>query len=453
MQSELEKKLKGMLRLREGSSDVLRNREGVILEFKKTFGFGSLASYARAMASFANNKGGFLVFGVEPRPHRLVGVNAPVFGDIDPAKLTSFLNDHVSPELEWRMDITEIYQTSLGFIYTYPNSRKPVIATKNSGKHLKEGRIYYRYRGQTSAIRYPELRDIVDERIKQEQGAWMDLIRSVGESGVRHVAVIDTLRGVVTGGGAPYLIDEKLLSQMRVVKEGSFKETGGVPALKLVGELKTAREVSTQRLVPTGIHFEEIVTTFLAQRPLPSEDSLSYLKELLYQTSYILPLFFFISRARLTRQEAIKILEDVPTTMLHNRKKLISRIRGSLAIRQEGSAEGARRRIRASDSASFLSLLDTSQTQTQRRGLILAALRQNADLLAGIVDSKHLPRFLEAITHLNASQLVAPNRDRVMDLLLAAYTSSFHQMNSSEKGKFRKAVAYLDQVLFEPSVE
>src|SRR6266478_5170013 len=76
-------KLQSLLKLRNDSKNILQNRENSQLEFKETFNLGSLAKYSRTMAAFANNKGGYIVFGVEPSPHRLKGVNKGKFEECD----------------------------------------------------------------------------------------------------------------------------------------------------------------------------------------------------------------------------------------------------------------------------------------------------------------------------------------------------------------------------------
>lgn len=44
------------------------NREGITMEFKESYNHGSMAQYFKAMASFANNSGGYILFGVGDRP-------------------------------------------------------------------------------------------------------------------------------------------------------------------------------------------------------------------------------------------------------------------------------------------------------------------------------------------------------------------------------------------------
>ncbi len=57
-----------ILKLRPGSADILSNRESSQLEFKLSFDLRSGPEYARSMAAFANNEGGYLVFGVRNAP-------------------------------------------------------------------------------------------------------------------------------------------------------------------------------------------------------------------------------------------------------------------------------------------------------------------------------------------------------------------------------------------------
>ena len=50
------------------------NREGTKIEFKESYNNGSMAQYFRAIASFANNSGGYVLFGVGDKPRRLLGL-------------------------------------------------------------------------------------------------------------------------------------------------------------------------------------------------------------------------------------------------------------------------------------------------------------------------------------------------------------------------------------------
>lgn len=55
--------------LKVKSDGCLYHRESQTLEFKEAFNFAGLAEYFRDFAAFANNKGGWLIFGVKDRPN------------------------------------------------------------------------------------------------------------------------------------------------------------------------------------------------------------------------------------------------------------------------------------------------------------------------------------------------------------------------------------------------
>ena len=50
------------------SKGRVRNRERNDLEYKVSFGLNSWANYAKTMAAFANNIGGYIIFGVKDNP-------------------------------------------------------------------------------------------------------------------------------------------------------------------------------------------------------------------------------------------------------------------------------------------------------------------------------------------------------------------------------------------------
>jgi predicted HTH transcriptional regulator len=106
--------LRTILKLRPGVADILRNRESPQLEFKEAFHPPNRSKYAKTMASFANNRGGYIVFGVAPSPHKIKGLNAEKWEGWDPVQLTEFLNSSFSPQIEWRMGIIDDFPHPLG---------------------------------------------------------------------------------------------------------------------------------------------------------------------------------------------------------------------------------------------------------------------------------------------------------------------------------------------------
>ena len=212
-----DEELRSLLKLRSTTPPILKSREGSQLEFKETFNWGSRGAYARTMASFANNRGGYIVFGVKPSPHLLVGLKSDNFDTFEPAKATSFLNDCLSPEIQWEVGTVEVAGRRLGYLFCAEGLRKPVVCTKTVTDELKEGDIYYRYRAQSRTIRYSELRDLIDEVVLRERRAWQQVLSRVSLVGPTNIGVLDTVHGRIYGAGPPYLIDEKLVRELGVI--------------------------------------------------------------------------------------------------------------------------------------------------------------------------------------------------------------------------------------------
>ncbi|PAV24428.1 hypothetical protein CF392_16355 [Tamilnaduibacter salinus] len=92
---EFEELLKERLR-RNGKR--LYHREGQELEFKEQFNLAALADYFRDFAAFANNRGGFLIFGVKDSPREISGLSEKSqeqFEKVDPEKITGYLTGDI----------------------------------------------------------------------------------------------------------------------------------------------------------------------------------------------------------------------------------------------------------------------------------------------------------------------------------------------------------------------
>ena len=58
------------------------------MEFKESFNWSSKDKYAKSIAAFANNLGGFIIFGIKNNPRDLVGLKSNNFDEIDEAKIS-----------------------------------------------------------------------------------------------------------------------------------------------------------------------------------------------------------------------------------------------------------------------------------------------------------------------------------------------------------------------------
>lgn len=176
--------LTNIFTLQTGKPD-LRTRESSAVEFKQSFNFAGLAEYIKDFAAFANNSGGYIVFGVQNRPHIPTGLQNDQFENIDEERITEDVNQLFSPAIEWMKDIYVWNEKSFGIIYVHESRNKPVIAVKDGGREqeIKNGEIYYRYAARTEKIHYAELKQIIDEKIQNERREWQSLLERIAKIG------------------------------------------------------------------------------------------------------------------------------------------------------------------------------------------------------------------------------------------------------------------------------
>jgi hypothetical protein len=215
------------------------NRESSNLEFKANFHYGdSLVEYCRSMVGMANNKGGRIIFGVEDNPRKPTGMGNKKFIECDPSKINSCLLDHFSQEIEWELETVEYDSCLFGIIHINEADTKPIICKKAKSEILREGAIYYRYRGETKEIQYAELAKILDKEREKEKLLWIKHIEKIAIAGPKNAHILDTFRGELHTDKGKILIDESLLDKIKFIKEGQFSETEGAPTLRLLGDIE-----------------------------------------------------------------------------------------------------------------------------------------------------------------------------------------------------------------------
>jgi hypothetical protein len=240
-------------------TDKLRN-EGLTIEYKETFNFGSLAMYFKTMMAFANNKGGVIIFGVTNYPRTVKGLSFDSqFYKIDTEKIVMYMKEDMSDVLDFEMDILNINGIELGYIKVEKLKRKPVICKKNESDILKAGTIYYRYAGRSEVIGYAELRNIIEDIKVEERKSIMKNFNAIIKSGPENIQLINTNTGIIEWGKVPVLISEPLLKELKkevkFIEEGKFVETGGEPTLKVIGSLSTNKILKVQEKTNINIDY------------------------------------------------------------------------------------------------------------------------------------------------------------------------------------------------------
>lgn len=234
----------------------LYHRESQNLEFKESYNFAGLAEYLRDFSAFANNKGGYLIFGVKDKPKReLAGLADRAkeqFDKLDPEKISGFLLDIFSGHVSWEHEIFSIYDKYYGVFYVHEAFIKPIVCKKDEGRdqELRNGEIYFRYGGRTQKIQYSELEAIINARIEMNNSQWVDLVNKIGKSGPQNAAILDTEKDLIEKNESRILVvDEELVKSIQWIREGDFSEVKGERTLKLIGSVQPIEHVEVVKRI------------------------------------------------------------------------------------------------------------------------------------------------------------------------------------------------------------
>lgn len=408
-------------------SDRLTSRENSWLEFKEAFVWLNLGKYIRTAAAFANAKGGYIVYGVANSPHTLIGLKDDRFNKLDPAKLTEYLSDHFDPEVEWECHIHEVDGKEYGLLYFYESRNKPVICRKGAddSKSLKEGEIYYRYKGRTQTIRYAELKELIEERRKHEQLLWFKHLKEIARVGINEAGVFDLRSGKVSGTGGHFFIDESLLSQVSFIREGEFSEKKGKPVIKIIGEARSlsgtpaGTGVNTRIIKTKGIRAADIILAFLRSDKIGEPKN--YLTQICYENTAFLPFYYLLKLGKLTLTDATKIIDNEHST--HPAKgKLFERIQD--------------------DSSITLKIPASKNVSGQRK------MRVREDLLKKNIPTHFEPQYLlDLLMMIRTLQINEIDKHFVKELLETLFNKYYAHGEARVTDEIRRSVCYIDMVI------
>lgn len=225
-------RLAKLLQGKAGAPGSLAITETDQIECKKSVNF-----VMKTIAAFANNKGGYFVFGVENGSFNVVGLPDDKFEKYDLNKLNQNIRDQLGIGLEIQTAIRQINGKKVGIVYIGPAHTKPVIFI-HSGGDVAQGHIYYRYPGEDRLISPTDLQRLIEERMQQlSQTILSKHLANIMRFGIENAAVMNLATGEIDGKAGSFLIDEALLPQISFVKDGEFVERSGAPTLKLIGEV------------------------------------------------------------------------------------------------------------------------------------------------------------------------------------------------------------------------
>jgi hypothetical protein len=160
-------------------NDLFRD-ESQQVEFKLTLqsDLNSLLGYAKTLAAFSNNVGGYMFFGVSDE--RIpVGVDEADFHSFDWDRLSAICREYFQPDVIWDRGVYTWSGKTLGVVYAFEAAKKPTVAARD-GKGIARGTIYFRYRGYTEAIALGDFFRMLDDRDEKVRNSAIGSIARIG---------------------------------------------------------------------------------------------------------------------------------------------------------------------------------------------------------------------------------------------------------------------------------
>lgn len=290
-------------------------------ECKQGFDPKKLAPIVRVVAALANNKGGFVFFGISNKGFCVEGVDG-VFADTDIVQIADKVKAHLSPTPSiTAKGIIDFDGKVVGFIRIEKHQDRPVIVYRD-GEGLNEGEILFRYPGQSARIKFGDLRSILEDRDRRAQVALANAAGRIADVGTTNALIIDTERNVIDAHGRPILIDENLAKSINFIKEGQIDTSADAPTLKLVGEVSSI----SQRIIREAIFQEHVLEDFLHQRAV--EHPLQYIRACLAQSKQWLPIFYYARLSKMTNNQVADGIRELKVSQKGKQKILIDRLEG-----------------------------------------------------------------------------------------------------------------------------
>jgi hypothetical protein len=172
----------------------LETSESKHLEWKVTRPFGPNVTkkikcrVVKALVSFANTDGGFIVFGVDPAG-KWTGFTEAELKDTDPAMIAELVNEHVAPELfGLNYGVLRLKRRFFPTLHVPPSGLMPHVNTKEvverqldgrSATYLQRHAVYCRYQGKSDLATASQYARIIARRTEMLRAELLRRVKQV----------------------------------------------------------------------------------------------------------------------------------------------------------------------------------------------------------------------------------------------------------------------------------
>ncbi|WP_237152084.1 ATP-binding protein [Oryzibacter oryziterrae] len=305
-------------------------------ECKGNFGFKHWHEWMRAIAALANNRGGYIFFGVhdkhEPavgeddKSYSVIGLQSGEFAKADPSDFSKLTKSYLDPTPTVRTTTISIGSETIGVMYVEQHPGRPVIARSGDGKTIKEGDIFFRYPGRSERIKYSDLRAMLDARDASTRRDILPLVERLLALGPERALIADLDKGILNDGKRSIVIDPALLDQIKFIREGEFDEKVGAPALRLIGDVTADGKAVDSKIVRANITPDAVLRNFLTSEKV--EQPLQYLANSANSNREWQPIWYYLHHANIPIDAAIEHLQKEVASHPSHRDGAIARLSG-----------------------------------------------------------------------------------------------------------------------------
>lgn len=399
--------------------DYIENEESETIEYKQSFGAIKDDKLLRSIQGMANNKGGFIVFGISEenndsiKKYYIKGIDEKQYKSFmqDNKRINEVLNSNFRESIRFKRDCKEINQKLVVYIQIFESNDKPLI--NNNGD------IYYRYNAETRKIAKLDLLRIINERKEKELHLTMQKhIENIFKNGIENSAILNVITGEVEGKGGNFLINQDLLPEIAFIKEGHFVEKGGTPALILKGSVEaiSADRVIISHNVHKNIDEKYIYEIFFLQKDIDKQEAEACIEAMAEFQASLLPMRYFMQKADMNKDKLIEFLVNISNNA---RKK--SFVNNKIEIIKENKPE-------------------KSKCQNE----FIGNINNKVSLLEIIKKDDDMRKISDAIMNFNKDQI---DKEYILSELFALYDHCIKNYND-KVSHVRKAIAYIDRIFF-----
>ncbi|MBE9466504.1 ATP-binding protein [Dyadobacter subterraneus] len=281
--------------------------------------------YIKPITAFANNKGGFLIYGINP-DRELVGIKDDQ-ENLDNSYFSTTTRLGIDGTLEFSFFTQRYLNKIIGFLIIQEAKSKPIIAKVDTGE-IKMGDIFYRYPAQSTRITASDLRSIINEEITLKTQRIVETFQKIVEVGNENIALINTKTGEIQSSeqSLKLFLNESILNKLNLIKRGEFVTEKGAPAYIIKGEIDVESNSNyIEKSVPVNITDSEILRVFFKKDCQYPE---IYIKKILSSNTIYHPIHYFTKLLGKSTLQSIQYIQNLnfleikPTT----KNKLLERL-------------------------------------------------------------------------------------------------------------------------------